>query len=177
MPTSSAMYFHMRDLIEGIETFSHLKDTPTIPETIDLNRLLEELKAELLPGTTNPKGTIEYDALPMIQTDRSRIKLLFRHLIHNGLSFNNSETPITKIHYQATVGKHEFLFQDNGIGIPNDYHEYVFGLFKRLHDRSKYTGAGLGLTICKRIVESLSGEISIDKETTSGTSIKVILPA
>jgi len=107
---------------------------------------------------------------PTIKTQRTWIKQVFSNLLSNGLKFNNSKNPKICIKYEEKEDTHLFSVTDNGIGIEKRHEEKIFSLFQRLHTQEEYPGSGAGLTICKKIVESLGGEIWFESEIDKGTT-------
>ena len=108
--------------------------------------------------------------------DRTQTYLLFKNLIENGIKYNKSDPPIVRLEYQILEAKHQFTFTDNGIGIKEEYHQRIFEMFTRLHDRSKFDGTGLGLSICKNIVYKQGGEIKVSSTPNEGSQFTVLLP-
>jgi light-regulated signal transduction histidine kinase (bacteriophytochrome) len=108
--------------------------------------------------------------------DPTQFVQVFQNLIFNGIKFHNEEAP--KIHIFATKQGIEWMFsvQDNGIGIDPQYSEKIFEIFKRLHTRDKYSGTGIGLAICKRIVERHGGRIWVESELGKGSAFYFTLP-
>ena len=96
--------------------------------------------------------------------------------IENGLKYNQSETPTVEIAYESTDSHHQIIVSDNGIGIKKQYHEKIFEMFKRLHNRGAYEGSGIGLAIVKLSVKKLGGTISLESEVGKGTSFIINLP-
>ncbi len=127
-------------------------DTPPLVETI-----LEEVKG------VYPDRKINYSTtnLPVIHSYRPAIKTIFKELIDNAIKFNQSTSPEINIKYYQQADHHFFEFQDNGIGIAPEFHEQVFGMFKRLHPRNNYGGAGLGLSMALKMAKKLHGDLSI----------------
>ena len=120
-------------------------------------------------------ATITNDPLPSIQFDFAQLTQLFRQLISNSICFRSAEPP--KIHVSAidTGPAIQFSFSDNGIGIDPRYHEQIFGVFKRLHGR-EFPGTGIGLAICKRIVEQRGGRIWAESQLGQGATFHFTVP-
>lgn len=132
-----------------------------------LNEILEELEVFI------KKRNAQLDiSLPTqkIKCQAARIKMLFHNLIANGIKFNESETPRIVINYEEGENEWYFTVSDNGIGIDKNYHDYVFKPFKRLNNRGKFPGNGVGLSICKRIVNLHKGNIWYTNNQTGGTT-------
>jgi light-regulated signal transduction histidine kinase (bacteriophytochrome) len=124
------------------------------------------------------KATISHDTLPEVMVDSSQLGQVFQNLILNGIKFCSEEAP--KIHIAADRKANELLFsvQDNGIGIGIDpqYSEKIFEIFKRLHKRKEYSGTGIGLAICKKIIEKQGGRIWVESELGKGSTFYFTLP-
>ncbi len=123
---------------------------------------------------------IEYPSLPQIYGDQQLLTQLFQNLLENALKYNEEEVPKLLISCTPAEkpGYWEFIFTDNGIGIDPEYREQVFEMFKRLHTRNSYPGTGIGLAICRRIVELHRGEIWISSSSGKpGTTFRFTLPS
>ncbi len=167
----------MQRLIEGVNNYTEVrKGTPQF-ELVDLNQIAYSAKKKVLEN--NPAGksaAIEINQLPKIVADKNWLTTIFEHLFKNSLEFNNDDIPSVQLTYDETPHHHELQFKDNGLGIPEDYQDYVFEMFKRLNHRGLHNGPGLGLTICRRMVTKMGGTISIRNKEAQGTTITVKLP-
>ena len=101
---------------------------------------------------------------------------LFQNLIENGIKYNKSKTPTVQIGYKQNNGFHNFSIKDNGIGIEEQYLDDVFKMFKRLHNISEYEGTGIGLALCKKIIESNGGEIVLQSKIGVGSEVSIKMP-
>ena len=123
---------------------------------------------------------MKLEALPSVEADRSQMIQLFQNLVGNALKFQREgATPLVSI-YSREIGNgraHEICVEDNGIGFEEKYRDKIFMPFQRLHGRSGYEGVGMGLAICKKIVERHGGEIAVRSELGKGSTFVVILPA
>lgn len=178
----------MQNLINDILTFSKIDVTKESLEETDINQVLDQVleNMELLIKEKNAKIVI--GEMPSLQVFPGLIKLLFHHLINNSLKYSNHKVePV--IHINATLETPEssgkikvnqywrINIQDNGVGFEQQYAEQIFTLFKRLHANTEYTGTGVGLSICKRIVEEHKGYISAQSVPNKGTTFTISLPA
>lgn len=131
-------------------------------EKISLNHCVEEVE-NLLQGPFGEKGAklIKQD-LPEVIGDKTLITLLFQNLIQNALKFSDKEAPLVEITLKEESGRRVFGVKDNGIGIQEKYREMIFHPFKRLHGRQEYPGTGIGLAICKKVIDRHHGEFWVD---------------
>jgi signal transduction histidine kinase len=114
--------------------------------------------------------------MPTIRADKTQIMQLFQNLICNGIKYNESIQPRVNINCRSEGQAVKLSVKDNGIGIPAEYRDKVFNMFQRLPNAQKNSGTGIGLTICKKIVEGMKGKISIAENITGGTIFNIYLP-
>lgn len=179
----------MQNLITDILTFSKISvDDPSFVNC-DMNTLLGEVLIDLDEELKAKNGKILIDKLPVLSVNPSLIKPLFHNLIGNALKYSKKDTnPIVKITSetsaqlnakanQGTSPKYCRIFiQDNGIGFDQKYAEEIFGMFKRLHHNSEFQGTGIGLALCKKIVEQHKGFISARSKINEGSTFIISLP-
>ena len=170
-----------KQLYETLSAVSAYQNTVpqemSVATSIDIAELSENLIRK--HQENNPEKKIKYSGvnLPIIHTCRSPIHLIFEELIDNALRFNESEVPEIKIRYTKQADSHCFEFKDNGIGIAPEFHQQVFGMFKRLNRRDQYGGAGLGLNVALKMARRLDGEISIlQSEENKGSIFQFTFP-
>jgi signal transduction histidine kinase/ligand-binding sensor domain-containing protein len=132
----------------------------------DLSLLIREKSAEIILSSDFPK----------VQGHMTKLKGLFQNLIENGIKYNESLQPEIKISCEKTPTEYKFKIIDNGIGIDPKYADKVFMMFQRLHDRSSYSGTGIGLTMCRKIVNSYGGKIWVDTSKSGGSCFIFTLP-
>ncbi len=156
------------DLLEYSRTsFNELKF-----EEIDINEIIREVTNLHQKSIEEKQATILYKDLPIINCAKSPILQLFGNLIGNSLKYSKADVPpVIEIGYSETSTHWEFSVKDNGIGISPEFHDKVFLLFQRLHNKSEYSGTGIGLAVCKKIVQRLGGEIQVASEN-EGTCFK-----
>jgi chemotaxis family two-component system sensor kinase Cph1 len=136
---------------------------------------MEEIKLNLDALIRERGALISIGVLPVIVADRTQMLQLFQNLIANGIKYNRS-APEIRIKFIDGSDHIEIIVSDNGIGIPGHLREEVFQIFRRLQQQSNVPGSGIGLAICKKIVESMNGRIRIEDRQGGGTIFKIILP-
>jgi PAS domain S-box-containing protein len=149
----------------------HIVDTP-----VDANGCLSKT-LDLLEATIAATGAIvTSDPLPTLRVDEVHLQQLLQNLIGNSLKYRSEAPPRIQISAQKGQGMWRLGVTDNGIGIDGQYHKQVFGLFKRLHGSGKYTGSGIGLAICHKIVERYGGRMWVESEAGKGATFLFTLP-
>lgn len=169
----------MNNLIVDVLEYSKLSkyDKDKALGHIDLNELVVEVTDSISAYIETRGASVEvFNQLPALKWNRSKLYLLFKNLIENGLKYNQSNTPKVDVHCLKDDLNYTFVFKDNGIGIEEKYISKIFQMFYRLHNQQDYEGTGLGLSTCKKIVEEMNGSISVDSQVGIGTSFFVKLP-
>jgi light-regulated signal transduction histidine kinase (bacteriophytochrome) len=182
--TQEYLYFinqgivRMNALIDSILTISRLGSEQEDDEPVSLERVVLEVKDKLRGLCSQKNATIHYEEpLPDLRGKYHQLSLLFQNLIENGIKYNKSTEPLVKVGCRLVPQGYQFSIADNGIGIAPKYHEQVFQMFKRLHSWAEYEGTGIGLTMCRKIVEGLGGRIWIESSPEArGTTFKFIIP-
>jgi PAS domain S-box-containing protein len=169
----------MEGMLKGLLEYSRVSSQGESFINVDLQKVIMEVISDLELRLQQYGGKVEFGPLPNIVGDRIQIRLLFQNLIGNGLKFQRAGLPpIVTITGQANGEKIvEIKIQDNGIGFDNDKAACLFEPFKRLHDKSEYEGSGMGLPICKKIVERHGGKITASSVPGQGSTFTVYLPA
>lgn len=150
-------------LIESLLTFSTAgRKTHDFSRT-DLNTSIRDVLVDISANEALRYAEIEVGSLPTIMAQKEQIKLVFFHLIHNAVKFNQSDTPQIVVQAEESDETHwKFSVSDNGIGIDPRYHDAIFDIFKRLHLKEEYEGTGIGLSVCRKIVVRHQGRIWFD---------------
>ncbi|HEX7468097.1 MAG TPA: PAS domain S-box protein [Methanobacterium sp.] len=166
----------MKDLIDDLLIFSRLNTEKRKLEPILMEVALDDVLFNLKSSIEENNAIITYDPLPTIIGDISQIRQLFQNLLSNAIKFHGDEP--SEIHISAQNLEKEWLFSvsDNGIGINHNHQKQIFNIFKRLHTRKDYEGTGIGLAICKRIVERHGGRIWVESEEGKGSSFFFTIP-
>ena len=180
----------MRMLIEDLLQYSRTNTSEKEYLRTNMNMLLEHAKTELLDSIEEKQATIICDDLPTMDVISFQIQQLFINIISNSLKYSREGVPpIIEITHQEVLSKdveeiedslykfhHKITFKDNGIGFEQTYADKIFLLFNRLHGKSEYSGTGIGLAICKKIVENHKGVILAKSMPNAGASFIIYLP-
>ncbi len=162
----------MWNLVDDLMTYSQVNSLQINLTTNDANHLVEEVLANLDFSIKEKNAEISISNLPQkIMVDETKVRQVFQNLIANSLKFISADTtPEIKINCTLENGFWKFSIQDNGIGIPEEYRDKIFKPYKQLHTKDKFEGTGMGLAICKKIVEKHGGTISFESELEKGTT-------
>jgi light-regulated signal transduction histidine kinase (bacteriophytochrome) len=167
----------MQALIQDLLAYSRSgMDGKVLQKRSSENALNNALKN--LSGTIEESGAVvTHDALPVITTDDTQLTQVFQNLVGNAIKYHGTEVPAVHIS-AARKGLEEWTFsvRDNGLGIEAQYFERIFILFQRLHGRTEFKGTGIGLAICKKIVEGLGGRIWVESQLGKGSTFYFALP-
>lgn len=166
----------MQTLINDLLAYSRVGTQGKDFEPTDGEAIFEQAVANLKAAIEESGATVTHDALPTVIGDSSQLVQLLQNLISNAVKFRGQEPP--RIHIAAEPKENEWLFsvRDNGIGIDPEYHDRIFIIFQRLHGREDYPGTGIGLTICKKIVERHGGRIWVESEPGQGATFYFTIP-
>lgn len=166
----------MQALIEDLLLYSRVGTKGKPFEPTDCNEVINKTLSYLQILIKEKNAKISYEHLPNVNADYSQFIQLFQNLITNAIKFNENKIPEIKI--QATQKDKEWLFSvsDNGIGIDKQFSERVFLMFQRLHTYKEYPGTGIGLAICKKIVERHGGKIWVESEIGKGSIFYFTIP-
>ena len=179
----------MQDLINDLHSYTKIMDKEDRLVNVDLNSVLNEIKIDLIESLEEKGGNLEIGTLPAIKGVEFQIQQLFINLISNSIKFSRpSVSPIIKIYHTMTYLSPELMqnnnlnqlyhcivISDNGIGFNEAYKEDVFKIFHRLHS-NEYRGTGIGLAICKKIMQSHNGFIDVESEENKGTNFALYFP-
>ncbi len=172
----------MQVLINDLLAFSRVGRVDVATEPVDLGDALDDARSALSVAIEESGATITADPLPTVLGDRALLAQLFQNLIGNAIKFRGDRSPTVRVGSRSDAtgldgaSAHEVWVADDGIGIEPEYAERVFVIFQRLHPRERYTGTGIGLALCKRIVEHHGGTIWLDTDAPTGTTIRFTFP-
>jgi PAS domain S-box-containing protein len=170
----------MQKLIGDLLMLSRVGTQAKPSEPVDTGAILQRVLSDLQPAIEGAGAEIHWPPdMPVVLADGTQIGQLFQNLIGNGLKFRGEAPPRINISVEPEDGKESwrFAFQDNGIGIEAQYFERIFVIFQRLHGKDRYAGTGIGLAICKKIVERHGGKLWVESKPGEGTAFLFTLPA
>jgi light-regulated signal transduction histidine kinase (bacteriophytochrome) len=166
----------MQKMINDLLAYSRVGrlDQPLKP--VDCQAVLDRALDNLTAAIEESGAVITHDPLPQITADASQLVKLFQNLISNAIKFRSERPP--EVHLGMEQKDDQWLFRvcDNGIGIAPEYAARIFNIFQRLHPMSKYPGTGVGLSICKKIVEGHGGRIWVESEPGRGATFYFTIP-
>jgi PAS domain S-box-containing protein len=164
----------MQALIDDLLRFSRIGRKDIEAKQVDLNKVLDRITADLKLLIKENDARIEYKSLPVVLADESQMTHLFQNFITNAIKFKRGN-PTVKIEHRQNNDEHQFTVSDNGIGIEKKYLDRIFVIFQRLHTREEFEGTGIGLAVCKKIIENYGGNISVESEVNEGTTFRFTL--
>jgi light-regulated signal transduction histidine kinase (bacteriophytochrome) len=175
LSATTRMHSLINDLLRYADVTVH-SDPFTM---VDLSRTAADVMSDLEVSVEKSRGHVSITPLPVIEADPLQMRQLFQNLIGNALKFHQPDRPpvVTVREVKpSNSGLCGVAFEDNGIGIDSSHRDRAFGIFQRLNNRNDYEGSGIGLAICKKIVERHHGSIHIDSTPGQGTVFTVYLP-
>jgi PAS domain S-box-containing protein len=166
----------MQALIDDLLTYSRVGREDAHVTAVDCNVAVQDALRTLDGGISHAHPRVTVGELPTVRGGRSQIEQLFRNLIDNAVKFSDADKPLVEVSAQREEKMWRISVRDNGIGIDPSHTEQIFKMFQRLHGPGEFPGSGIGLAICKRIVDSHGGEIRADPAPDSGTIFSFTLP-
>jgi PAS domain S-box-containing protein len=166
----------MQQLISDLLTYSRIGTRGKPFGPTDFNEVLDDALAGMKEQLESAHAKVTRDPLPSLIADATQLEQLFQHLIGNAIKFRGRRRPRIHVGAQEVDGEWVFSVRDNGPGIDPRYGERIFVIFQRLHGRDEYPGTGMGLAICKRIVERRGGRIWVESEPGKGATFNFTMP-
>jgi len=167
----------MRNMIDGLLEYSRVESQGDPFKSLDLNEILDDVREDLQMRIEESGAEITTGNLPRVDGDPSQLRQVFQNLLSNAIEYSGDQPPSVKI--SAERDGHEWIIsiQDDGVGIDSEDQDRIFEVFQRLHSQDEHPGTGIGLSLCRRIVERHDGEIWVDSEPGEGTTFSFTLPA
>jgi signal transduction histidine kinase len=172
----------MTKMIEGLLTYSRVNTQSRPFQNVDLNDVIDNIRQFELSVVIGEKK-VEFEipkSLPAVEGDPVQLTELMQNLIANGIKYQpkeNASPKITITYKPAADNMTRIEITDNGIGIKPEYHSQIFAMFKRLHSRTEYEGTGIGLSVCKKIIERHNGQIGVESQFGQGSTFWFTLPS
>jgi signal transduction histidine kinase len=164
-------------MVSDILTFCRLDQVTTSFESVNLNELCNQINITLKPTLKDKKAEFKWPSdLPEIEGVKSQVFQLMMNLVGNGIKFNRDSHPKVELTLEADSANWLIKISDNGIGIDPKYFHKLFQIFGRINAKSEFPGTGIGLAICKKIVDLHGGSISIESQPNQGTSFIITWP-
>ena len=168
---------HMEKLLQDLMAYIQAADAPQqVSAGTDANDVVQKVLASFEDQIAQADARITCEPLPVLAVHEVHLVQLFQNLISNALKYRNEAAPEIRIGSEPDGGMWKLSVEDNGIGISADYQKQIFGLFQRLHGRGKYSGSGIGLAICQKIVQRYGCRIWVESEPGSGSKFYFTLP-
>jgi signal transduction histidine kinase len=166
----------MQVLINDLLAFSRVGRSGRELELVDLGELLAEVQTSLSGALAETRATVVAEQLPVVRGERTLLVSLFQNLIENSLKFRGSHAPVIRFAAHREGEQWCLSCADNGIGIEPEYADRIFVIFQRLHTKEAYPGTGIGLAMCRKIVEYHGGRMWLDPQTGEGACFRFTLP-
>ena len=163
----------MKDLLSYVQAARGVDEDPS---PVDSNQVLNNTLSNLHTAIQESGASIVASDLPTVAVHSVHLEQLFQNLIGNAIKYRSDARPQIEITARGSVEQWTFFIKDNGIGIDPQYASQVFGIFKRLHSSEAYSGTGIGLAICQKIVERYGGRIWVESELGKGATFCFTLP-
>lgn len=172
----------MSILIEDLLAFSRVTTKARESVPVELATVAQEVLGDLETRVKDTNGTVSIAPLPTVMADPTHMRQLFQNLIGNALKFHKPDAPAEVTVTSSVIATphgpmNELRFQDNGIGFDDKYTDRIFSVFQRLHGRDSYDGTGIGLAVCRKIVERYGGKITAESKPGVGSTFIVTLPS
>src|SRR5690242_2666656 len=166
----------MKKLIHDLLEYSRVGNMQLKPVDVDCNEVMKTVCSFYSVALQETNGALDVYPLPVIKAVKPQILQLFQNLVGNALKYNGSSSPIIEVGCTEEKNAYQFYVKDNGIGIDPKYFDKIFIVFQRLHNQSEYSGTGIGLSVCKKIVTQHGGRIWVESEPGKGAVFYFTIP-
>ncbi len=163
-------------VVEDLKTYAQMEKKDDKQTELKLNDLIAEIKLGLQSKLEQSNGQIKVTSLPNIYANKVQMRSLFQNLIENGLKYNRSSAPLIELGWKKGDNSFQIFVKDNGIGIATENYSKVFEMLGRLHHKDEFEGSGIGLALCKKIVEEHEGNIHIKSIVGTGSTFWIEFP-
>jgi light-regulated signal transduction histidine kinase (bacteriophytochrome) len=166
----------MKVLIQDLLSYSRVGTNKEQVTNVDCNEIMKDVRNILSVAIEENNAELKIHELPVVKGVETQIKQLFQNLVANAVKYHSKEKPVIEMGYKNLDRYYEFYVKDNGIGIDPKFFDRIFIIFQRLHNKTEYSGTGIGLSICKKIVERHGGKIRVESEPGKGSIFYFSLP-
>jgi len=166
----------MQELINDLLLYSRMETKGREFQDCDCETVLDLALANLKLAIQESGATVHRNPLPKVKGDSSQLLQLFQNLISNAIKFRGEKAPVIHISAGQEGASWHFTVSDNGIGLDMKYADRIFVIFQRLHTKESYPGSGIGLSLCKKIVERHGGRLWVESTTGAGSSFNFTIP-
>ncbi|MFA9503515.1 PAS domain-containing protein [Natrinema sp. H-ect1] len=167
----------MREMIDGLLEYARIETRGNPFEPVELDDVFDDVRTDLQLQIQNSNAHIEGSSLPQVNGDREQLRRVFQNLLSNAIEYSGDEPPRVAVSAERAGSMWQISVRDEGIGIDSEKTDRVFEVFQRLHSREESEGSGLGLALCRRIVERHGGEIWVESEPGTGSTFSLTLPS
>jgi len=167
----------MQALIQDLLKFSRVGKHEIESRITECRAVVEQAVKNLQAAVEESGAVVNWNGLPVVMADPSQLTQVFQNLIANAIKFHGADTPVIQIDAEKKDQEWVLAVSDNGIGIPAESWQDIFAIFRRLHTRAEYAGNGIGLAICKKIIERHGGKLWVEAQAKPGCRFKFTLPA
>jgi light-regulated signal transduction histidine kinase (bacteriophytochrome) len=165
----------MQLLVDALLSYAKVGKKDVEIQEVDLNKVLKTILHDLDAVIKTNDATIKVGQLPVIMANQIQMSQLFQNFLTNALKFKGERKPVVEVSAQKSKDGYEFTVSDNGIGIDEKHFPKMFAIFHRLHERGSYPGTGIGLALCKKIIENFNGKVWVTSKVGEGTAFHFIL--
>ena len=165
----------MRTMIDGLLEYSRVQTEGDSFDAVDLEGVLDDVCTDLQFRIEETDAVVERDPLPTVRGDESQLRQVFQNLLSNAITYSGDEPPRVRVGAERRGTEWTISVADDGIGIDPADQERIFDIFQRLHSTDEHAGSGIGLAVCKRIVERHGGELLVDSEPGAGSTFSFTL--
>jgi light-regulated signal transduction histidine kinase (bacteriophytochrome) len=166
----------MQTLIRDVLAYSRVDSRSRPFAPIPFFDVFNDAVSLLKSSIDDARAQVVCGELPVVMGDRSQLVQLMQNLIGNGIKYHSDKAPYVRVSAESHGSEWTFSVRDNGIGIEPKYHDRIFEIFKRLHDQKDYPGTGIGLAICRRVVDRHGGRLWLESEAGHGSVFRFTLP-
>lgn len=166
----------MQTLIQDLLSYSRVTTRGQSFTITDAERACNDALQNLQPALADSQGVVSVGSLPRVLADATQLTQLFQNLIGNAIKYRDHRRPEIRVTAKTAGELAAFSIEDNGIGIDSQYFERIFQMFQRLHTRKAYAGTGIGLALCRKIVERHGGRISVESRLGEGSTFLFTIP-